>query len=195
MTLAVRVLTGAEIDEALGDLARLRIEVFRAFPYLYDGDPAYEADYLREFASEPGSVLVAAMEGETIVGAATASPMSGQKAAFREPFEQRGIDTARLFYFGESVLLPEWRGQGIGHAFFDQREAAARQAGANAACFAAVVRLDDHPARPAGYSPLDQFWRGRGYAPVTGLTTSLAWQEHGRQGESLNTLQYWLRQW
>jgi GNAT superfamily N-acetyltransferase len=71
--------------------------------------------------------------------------MMHQKAAFREPFAARGIDVTRLFYFGESVLLPEYRGHGIGHAFFDAREAAARRAGASAACFAAVVRAPDHP--------------------------------------------------
>jgi GNAT superfamily N-acetyltransferase len=68
----------------------------------------------------------------------------------------------RLFYFGESVLLPEYRGHGIGHAFFDPRERPPAR-GASAACFAAVMRAPDHPARPAGYRPLDAFWH-KGYA-------------------------------
>lgn len=195
MSIAVRPLTGAEIGAALDDLAALRIAVFAAYPYLYDGDPAYEADYLKEYAAAPGAVLVAAFDGPKLVGAATAAPMMHQKAAFRAPFEQRGLDTARLFYFGESVLLPDYRGHGIGHAFFDHREAQAIACGAEAACFAAVIRADDHPARPAGYTPLDAFWTKRGYAPIPGLVTDLAWQEHGQQGESVNTMQYWLRRW
>lgn len=195
MAISVRPLTGDEIAAALGDLAQLRITVFAAFPYLYDGDAAYEADYLAEFASAPDAVLVAAFDGVRIVGAATAAPMMQQKAEFRSPFEARGIDTSRLFYFGESVLLPEYRGQGIGHAFFDHREAQAVRCGANATCFAAVVRAPDHPARPQGYAPLDPFWSGRGYAVVPGLTTELAWKEHGVAAEQVNTMQYWIRQW
>lgn len=195
MAISVRPLTGAEIAAVLDDLGRLRIAVFAAFPYLYDGDPAYEASYLAEYAAAPDAVLVAAFDGARIVGAATAAPMMHQKAEFRRPFEERGIDTAKLFYFGESVLLPEYRGAGIGHAFFDHRERQAMQCGANAACFAAVVRAEDHPARPAGYMPLDAFWAKRGYALVPDLTTELAWKEHGAEAERVNVMQYWLKQW
>ena len=194
MSVEVRPLTGGEIDAAIDDLARLRIEVFAAWPYLYDGDAAYEADYLREFTAARDAVLVAAFDGTRIVGAATASPMDANKTEFRAPFEERGIDTANLFYFGESVLLPSYRGRGIGHAFFDHREAHAHACGATAAHFAAVIRPDDHPARPADYVPLDTFWRKRGYAPVPGFVTELAWKEHGEEHESLKPMQYWLRQ-
>jgi len=193
LTIAVRPLTGAEIEAALGDLAALRIAVFAAYPYLYDGDAAYEAEYLKEFVGAPDAVLVAAFDGQRIVGAATASPMWAQKAEFRAPYEQRGIETDRLFYFGESVLLPEYRGHGIGHAFFDHREAQARKCGATAATFAAVIRPADHPARPQGYSPLDAFWTRRGYAPVPGFVTELAWKEHGEAEESPKPMQYWMR--
>ncbi|MCB2060557.1 MAG: GNAT family N-acetyltransferase [Novosphingobium sp.] len=167
--------------------------VFAEWPYLYDGDPGYEVEYLREFIEAPDSVLVAASDGARIVGAATASPMGAQKQEFRQPFEDHGIDTSSLFYFGESVLLSEYRGQGIGHAFFDHREAQARKCGAKAATFAAVVRPDDHPDRPAGYVPLDGFWKKRGYAPVEGFVTELAWKEHGEANESPKPMQYWLR--
>ena len=195
MSLTVRPLTGAEVASALDDLAALRITVFAAFPYLYDGDVAYEADYLREFAAASDGVLVAAFDGARIVGAATASPMAAQKPEFQAPFAARGLDVARLFYFGESVLLPDYRGRGVGHDFFDHREQQARRCGANAACFAAVTRPSDHPARPAGYQPLDPFWRKRGYAPMPGFVTELAWKEHGEAGDSLKPMQYWLREW
>jgi GNAT superfamily N-acetyltransferase len=98
-----------------------------------------------------------------------------------------------VFYFGESVLLPDYRGQGIGHAFFDYREAAACDWGASSASFCAVIRPPDHPSRPADYVPLDGFWRKRGYAPVPGLTGSFSWQEHGAPGESPKPMQYWMR--
>lgn len=37
----VRALTGLDLDAALDDMARLRIKVFRDWPYLYDGDVDY----------------------------------------------------------------------------------------------------------------------------------------------------------
>lgn len=193
MTISVRPLAGEQILSAIDDLARLRMAVFAEWPYLYDGDPAYEADYLREFVEAADGVLVAAYDGARIVGAATASPMRVQKEEFRAPFEGRGLDTDRLFYFGESVLLPQYRGQGIGHAFFDHREDQAKSCGADAATFAAVIRAVDHPDRPANYIPLDAFWRKRGYAPIDGFVTELAWKDHRDEAETHKPMQYWLK--
>lgn len=193
MSVTVRPLTGAALQAALPDLARLRITVFAAWPYLYAGSEAYEREYLADFMAAPAAVLVAAYDGERIVGAATASPLAAQDEYIRAPFVAAGIDPSGIFYFGESVLLPDYRGQGIGHAFFDHREAAARNWGASHASFCAVIRPHDHPARPAGYLPLDAFWSRRGYAPVPGLIGSFEWQDHGEAAESAKPMQYWMR--
>ena len=194
MTARVRTLTDpAERQAALPALAALRIAVFREWPYLYDGTAEYEAEYLSEFMAESGSVLVVAEANDAIVGAATASPMTGQKSEFQQPFADHGMDVTRIFYFGESVLLSDYRGQGIGHAFFDSREEAARQAGAEITTFCTVVRPDSHPLRPAEARDLHPFWRARGYKPVEGLTTSFDWRDIGQAGETPHSMRFWIR--
>lgn len=194
MTLAVRTLTDPEErSAAIPALSGLRIRIFRGWPYLYDGSLDYEAEYLAEFMREPGSVLVVAQDGDAIVGAATASPMAGQKPEFQLPLQRQGLDVAGIFYFGESVLLPAYQGQGIGHRFFDAREAAARAAGAVQTAFCAVIRPDDHPMRPAAPRDLHPFWRARSYAPVPGLTGTLIWQDVGDAVESAHLMQFWMR--
>jgi GNAT superfamily N-acetyltransferase len=191
--IAIHPLAGEALRAAIPDLARLRCAVFAEWPYLYHGDPEAESDYLRDFAASEQAVLIAARDGETIVGIATASPMDEQKDTYRQAFAQRGIDTASLFYFGESVLLPSYRGRGIGHAFFDHREEQAKLRGARAATFCGVVRPLDHPARPADYQPLDPFWRKRGYAPVEGLVSHFTWKDHGEEEASAKPMHYWLK--
>jgi GNAT superfamily N-acetyltransferase len=183
----------ADRAAAIDDLARLRIAVFREWPYLYDGTLDYERRYLAHFLDDDGSVLIVARDGVTIIGAATASPMTEQDVAFRQPFEARGHDIERLFYFGESVLLPDYRGHGLGHAFFDAREAAARDAGAQAACFCGVIRPGDHPLRPAEARDLTPFWRKRGYSPVEGAIASYDWQDIDQPEETAHPMQYWHR--
>jgi len=183
----------ADLAAALDDLARLRIAVFREWPYLYDGSLAYEQHYLAGFLDQADAALIVARDGGAIVGAATASPMIGQEAAFRAPFEARGDTIATLFYFGESVLLPAYRGHGLGHAFFDAREAAARAAGASAACFCAVIRPADHALRPADARDLAPFWRKRGYAPIEGLIAHYDWRDIDQTMETSHPMQFWHR--
>lgn len=190
----IRILAGAEVAPHLEDLARLRIAVFRDFPYLYDGDADYERGYLATYARNPGSVFVLALDGDAVVGAATGLPMAGEPETVRGPWLQAGVDPASVFYFGESVLLPRWRGQGIGHAFFDAREAHARALGGfSLTCFCAVERPADHPLRPPGWRQLDGFWSARGYARQPQLACTMRWREVGQAAESDHRLVFWSR--
>src|SRR5690606_22957059 len=149
--LTVESLTGDQLKAVLPALARLRIEVFRAWPYLYDGSLAYEEEYLAKFADGHGAVCVVARDGDKIIGASTASPMSETDSEFIAPFEAAGYDIEKVFYCGESVLLKEYRGHGLGHAFFDGREAhAARLGGFELSTFCRVIRPDNHPLKEPG---------------------------------------------
>ncbi len=174
-------------------LAALRITVFRDFPYLYDGDLDYERGYLQTYIDAPAAVVVAALDGTAVVGAATALPLESETDDVKAPFLARGMDLGQVFYFGESILLAAYRGQGIGHGFFDGREAQARRHGASLAAFCAVQRPADHPRRPAGYRPLDDFWRKRGYRPEPGMTTTFTWQDLDETAQSAKPMQFWLR--
>jgi GNAT superfamily N-acetyltransferase len=186
-------LTGGEIEAALPDLARLRIEVFRAFPYLYDGTIVYEAKYLAHFAEAKDALIVAARDGGRIIGCATGSALEGHHPEFAAPLAAAGVDAASTFYCGESVLLPDYRGRGVGHVFFDQREAHARRLGYRRSAFCAVSRPDAHPAKPVGYSPLDTFWAQRGYGKVPGAFAHFGWKDLGEPAETMKPMQVWLR--
>ncbi|MCC6006756.1 MAG: GNAT family N-acetyltransferase [Rhodobacteraceae bacterium] len=193
MSLTFSALTGAAILPHLPALAGLRIAVFREWPYLYEGDADYERGYLAPLATTPGAVVVAARDGARMVGAATGAPMTGHAAEFAAAFAGTGLDLSEIFYCAESVLLPEWRGQGAGHRFFDLREAQARSLGLSRVAFCAVIRPEDHPARPPGYRPLDPFWRARGYAPLPGVVAHFAWRDIGAGQETEKPLQFWMR--
>ena len=193
MTLRFQALTGAAIAPYLPALARLRIAVFRDWPYLYDGDAAYEQRYLTPYADNPRAIVAAAFAGDDLVGAATGMPLTDADADFAAAFAGSDHDPAQIFYCAESVLLPAWRGHGAGHHFFDLREAQARALGLPWVAFCAVQRPADHPARPADYRPLDPFWRKRGYAPLPGVVAHYPWRDIGAPDETAKTLQFWMR--
>ena len=152
MALEIRRLTGPALAAAIPDVAGLRISVFRAFPYLYDGDRAYEESYLARYAESPDAVLVGAYDGTRLVGASTGMPIAAHSDAFAAAFD--------------------------GFAW---------------SAFCSVIRPADHPDRPAGYRPLDAFWRSRGYAPLPGVIASFGWKDIGETEESLKPLQFWAR--
>ncbi len=192
-TPTVRVLSGDAITPHLDDVARLRMAVFRDWPYLYDGDAGYERAYMATYARSPRSVFVLAFDGEQVVGASTGLPLEDEDAAFRTPFADQDLAVDRVFYFGESVLLPAYRGRGLGHAFFDRREAHARVLGSfDLTAFAAVDRDAQDPRRPADHRDNTAFWQGRGYVRQPGMTMLLRWAEHD-VGDTAHPLTFWTR--
>ena len=193
MSLEIKSFSGMDARPFLDDLARLRIAVFRDFPYLYDGDPDYERNYLATYARSAGAVFVIARDGERIVGASTGMPMEDETDAVKAPFLAAGRRPEEHFYFGESVLMPAYRGRGIGVTFFAEREAAARRLGKRFCTFCAVERPADHPRRPAGYVPLNDFWTKRGYRHHPELRTTFTWRDLDEDAESPKPLSFWLR--
>jgi GNAT superfamily N-acetyltransferase len=186
---------GADVLPYLDALAGLRIKVFREFPYLYEGSREYEADYLRNYAKSPRSTVVLARAGERVVGASTAMPLTDHGEEGIVPaLEQAGFAPRSVYYFGESVLLPEYRGQRIGHAFFDQREVSARDYGMRVAAFCAVERPADHPARPEGYVPHDAFWEKRGYQRRPDITARFSWRDVGDDAASDKPMVFWIKE-
>lgn len=187
-------LSGEKLNQYIPELARLRIQVFRDWPYLYDGDLAYEEKYLKTYIEAPNSVIVLAFDGDKVVGASTGIPLKHETEEVKAPFIDAGYDVDKIFYCGESVLISDYRGQGAGVAFFEHREAHAQDIGGfTFSCFCGVQRPADHPRRPTDYVPLDNFWRKRGYEKHDDLNTTFSWKELGEESESPKPMTFWMK--
>jgi GNAT superfamily N-acetyltransferase len=194
MNLQFQTFEGAAIRTVFEPLAQLRITVFRDFPYLYEGSLEYEQEYLMTYANSDQALLFAVFEGGKMVGATTCIPLTDETEDVQEPFLAAGIPLSYVFYFGESILLPEYRGMGLGRRFFDVREAHAASFGDyRLTCFCAVDRPLDHPLRPSDYRPLDEFWSKRGYIKTPGLSTQFSWPDLGESNATPKTMIYWTR--
>lgn len=193
-SITIRCLSGRAIEPYLSDLARLRIAVFRDFPYLYDGTQEYEEKYLRTYVESPDSVVVLAYDGDQAVGASTGLPMADETEEFQRPFVDAGYDPQRIFYCAESVLLKSHRGKGIYKHFFDGRESHARKLERFDWCtFCCVQRPENHPLRPADYAPLDPIWSKFGYVKHPELVTSYTWKDVGEAEETAKPMVFWLK--
>ncbi|HPE62024.1 MAG TPA: GNAT family N-acetyltransferase [Thiolinea sp.] len=199
--ISLKTVTGAQLEPYLDALAHLRIQVFRAFPYLYDGNLEYEQRYLQTYLQSPEAAIVLALDDGQVVGAASCIPMRDEDAAFQQPFREQGkallgadFTLERLFYCAESVLDLRYRGRGLGVAFFREREAhAARLGGFSHAGFCAVDRAPDHPLRPVDYVALDRFWEKRGYRKYPSLQAVFRWKDIDQSLETDKTMTFWLK--
>ncbi len=195
MNVQVKIVKGEGIKPYIKDLARLRMELFRDFPYLYDGSSEYEEEYLSVYLRSKDAIIVLALDDEQVVGASSGMPMSMESDEVKAPFVHTELAPDKIFYFGESLLMKAYRGRGIGHKFFDERESHAKMLKRfSHTAFCAVVRPDDHPERPVGYAPLDPFWIKRGYTRRSDLVTSFSWQDLNENGESLKPMVFWIRE-
>jgi GNAT superfamily N-acetyltransferase len=185
--------TGPAIAAHLPTLSAMRMAVFRAWPYLYDGSLPSEADTLSSFATSQTAGLVIAFDDDTPIGASTCVHMPEEDDHITLPFREAGWDLGRICYFGESVLLSRYRGLGIGVRFFELRESHARtMPGVDTTTFCAVVRPDTHRLKPADALPLDAFWHKRGYAS-TDLACKMSWKQVDSDDKVENTLRFWTK--
>lgn len=189
-------LTGAEISKYKTEIADLRIEVFRDFPYLYEGDFAYEEKYLKVYENSPNSLITLVIDGSKAVGATTALPLSHENEYIKEPFSKLGMSLEDIFYFGESVLKKDYRGFGIGKQFFQFREEHMKSFRKyRTTCFCAVNRSETHPLKPKNYAPLDTFWTSLGYRKEPRLISSFSWKDIGDNNETIKPMTYWIKNW
>ena len=185
---------GAELAPHLDALGELRIAVFREYPYLYVGTLEHEREYLRTYLQSSGSLVVLVFDDDRVVGATTCLPMLDEGPEFQAAFVQAGYDLSTICYFGESILLPAYRGKGIGTEFFVRREAHVRTLGMKLSTFCAVDRPSGHALRPEGYRELDDFWRSQGYVRHPELQATFVWKEIGEEVESPKTLTFWVKE-
>ncbi len=194
MDISFLTLSGNNILPYIKDLARLRIEIFRDYPYLYEGSLAYEEKYLSNYQKSDHTVFVLVKDAEKVVGVSSALPLVMESAEIQQVFIDAGILPSEVFYFGESLLMKAYRGRGIGHMFFDEREAFAGKCKQyKYTSFFAVQRPHDHPLRPPGYKPLDEFWKKRGYTKRSDITTPYVWKDVDQEKETEKPMVFWLR--
>ncbi|MBF0468733.1 MAG: GNAT family N-acetyltransferase [Desulfamplus sp.] len=190
----IQTVTGTDIKPYIKELAALRIKIFSEYPYIYDGSLEYEEKYLKVYTETKESIVVIVSNEDQIVGASTGLPMEFAADEFKEPFIKKGYSPDRIFYFGESVLLKEFRGHGIYPRMFQEREEHAKKTGNfDYTSFCAVERPENHPDKPSGYTPLDRYWRKRGYIRQHDIIAQFSWKDLGEDTESFKYMVFWMK--
>jgi GNAT superfamily N-acetyltransferase len=190
----VRSFNGAGLKPYLHTVAKLRTEIFREYPYFEEPDLEHESNYLRKLTSCKEAIAVLIFDNTTLVGASIGQPLNREEAAVQQPFKEKQLDIDSYFFFGDSALLKQYRGRGIGHHFFDAREAHVRHHKKfTHICFCVPDCSLDDPLRPKDYILLDDFWRKRGYVHFPEMKCYLSWRQIGEAKASKKQLSFWIK--
>lgn len=193
MSVVIKSFSGEDIRPYLLDLARLRLHIFREYPYLYEGTLDCEKKYLAHYVECPESIVLLAFDQQRVIGAATALPMKDESEEVKAPFIQSHFNLNHIMYFGELILLPEYRSKKIGYQLFTQLENITHQSGYKMAAFCTVEPLLDHPKKPTHWQSLDNFWQQLGYQKHPELTVTFHWKEVDESDTSPKTMTFWLK--
>ncbi len=195
LSLQTKIVTGAQIEPFIPELARLRCEVFPEYPYLYVGDKKYEEWYLENYAKQPHSFLLLLLQGSKVIGCSSGMPLADEKhEAFPKALSDHGYNVDEVFLYGESLIQKEFRGQGFGHVFFAEREKYVRSFGGRfkSIAFFAIERELNDPRRPQEYRDLFELWQSKGFYK-TDINVYFPYQEIGEKEESPKKMVFWIK--
>jgi len=193
MNVTSQKLNGAEIGEHLEAIAKLRIDIFREYPYLYKGNPSYEKKYVQTYADSKQAVVILAWDGSVLAGVMTGIPLQDEMEEFKTPFAAEPYPLESIYYLGELLFYPAYRDKGHGSVMLGQMEDYVRDIGGfqHLTC-ATVVRPDSHPQRPVGFKPIERFLNHANFFKLEKTVVSLPWPE--LDGETrTHDLQLWMK--
>lgn len=188
------ILREEEFCKHRDELAHLRINVFREYPYLYDGDLEYEKDYLSQYLSTKNSALVIVKDKQRIVGAITGIPLNETFSDCKDFFLENNIPMEGVFYLGEITLLKEYRGQGIGARMYELFEEFVRENQMyKEIALCEVVPSKSDPSLTNDYFCLDSFWTKRGFVKNPDWVTYFSWKELDSCEEFYHPMVFWTK--
>ena len=190
----VHTYLGAEIGAFIEPLGRYRIEIFREFPYLYDGDMEYERTYLSRYLKSEEGFLLLGQDASGIACACTGIPLEHEMDEFKAPFTQHGSSVTDKFYLGEIMIRKDLRGQGLGTRVMKLALGAiARTAKYQHAVLCTVIRPPNHPLKPADYKFNDNLWRNSGFSKLADYKVLFPWKDLGDARETMKPMNYWIK--
>lgn len=193
-SITLEVLRGKELLSNISKLTKLRLAIYQEYPYLYEGNSAFEESYLSLFANSNESMLIIAKDNHQIIGAISGLPLDMAQKEIREVFIQSEIEIKDYYALCDVIVLKQYRSKGVGsilcEEFLKQLQKKKRY---KKLVLWQIVKAPDDPKRPKSYFSPDGFWQKLGFIKNPGLMCFLKWIEISETKESSHRFEFWLR--
>lgn len=192
MNLVIDVNTGSDGSRfiELSDIvARLRLDFFKEFPYLYRGDIESEKKYLEAYLADERSMIVVAKIDNELAGVFTGLPLVSNAeivSDVKDLVVKNGDNPADYYYYGDILILPKYRQLGLTRKMFAAQDKMAQLWKYKYVCALTVVRSASHPLAPASYKSYDKIWNHLGLLK-TGMRITHHWPTIQPDGSVIDT--------
>jgi GNAT superfamily N-acetyltransferase len=189
---AERIFRGLAVSPYIKDLAKLRMETLKDFPYLYKGELEKEIEYFeRTYLSSNDSWFLLYLSGAGVVGGIGITPLDMLPNEIKEIFIINRLDIVDFMYIGEAMLLKEYRERGLFKNMLSFAENQAKSAGKKYTVFLHVEReMASNKNNRSG----DAFWEKYGYFRISNDPIEKKWMRPDTRKIENNKLFLWEKQ-
>lgn len=137
----IKTLVGKETQSVIELLAQWRLTIFKEFPYRYVGNLQFEKKHLQSYANNPQSVFAIALLNNEIVAISTGIPLGDKSLReMQVAFQQQHKDIEPYYYYGEVLVSPMHRGQGLAKKLYRAQDEVIKNMGFEKVAIMTVIR-------------------------------------------------------
>ncbi|MDQ2994889.1 MAG: hypothetical protein M3R00_08120 [Pseudomonadota bacterium] len=164
--ITIETFSGVAARPYVDDLARLRLDAFKEYPYLYAGNLETEITYTMPYAEIDKAMITVAYVNNRLAGLTTGMPVDCDSLMvndIKKILVERGDTPTYYYYYGELIVLSEFEGRGLGQKLYETQDALIQSQGFTHVCQITSLREEHHPLKPSNYRSLDDYWQKLGF--------------------------------
>lgn len=188
-----QLVKGIDTIQYIDTLAQKRIDAFKAYPYLYLGDLQQEKDFLNKFCQSENTRIIILQSQDSIVGIATASPLTEAFDQCQNAFKQTAFQIDQMLYIGECIIDKEFQNQGLGRKVNALLEDDAKLSHFKFTTFCSVVRPLNDDRMPETYYQPSSIFTKYGYIKHEDIRCEFEWPMVPSGQTQRNEMVFWVK--
>lgn len=186
---------GEQILEKLNEISQLCIDVYREWPYLYEGNLEEQKQYIiDQYVKKKGSIATLAFQNGKVIGVSLGTFLSQAPERYKNHFPS-DIDQSKIFYWGELIVNENYRHRGIGKELYTyMANCVIESHDFIAITFCTVERNSSFSLdylKPDDYVGLDGLWKQLGFTKKEDLSFKGRWKLVGQETDSDHPMIFW----
>lgn len=190
----IETLKGNEITPYYDEMIHFCHQIYRSYPYFYNGEDSEYAAYLKAYSQSNETIICLAFDDQEMVGLAIGTPMSKTRALYQQVLLEKGYDISSFFYLGEFGLKPSYWGMGIEDSLYSHIEQFAKAEGVYEKIGCWEIKSEFHAFPPSpSYTLTKEFLEKVGFTYHPDLNFQICWTHVGDIHETAHSAVYSLK--